>query len=105
MSIANALTASIIEYITLKGGLAWRNNTGGYKTETRFIRFGRVGSGDVFAVYRGKFLSIEVKVGRDRLRPAQEEWMEKVEACGGIPVVAKSLDDVIAAIESLCATS
>ena len=98
---ANELTQQTIEYITLRGGMAWRNNTGAYKTETRFIRYGHKGSGDVFALYRGKFLSIEVKVGRDRLSPDQEDWMERVEACEGVAVVAHTLDDVIAALDRI----
>ncbi len=96
----NALTKSIIDYLTSKGALAWRNNTGAYKPDDkRFIRYGTRGSGDIFAVYRGKFYSIEVKTGSDWVRDSQDEWMDKVEAAGGIAVIARSLQDVIDALE------
>lgn len=101
MTITNSLTQQIIQYITLRGGLAWRNNTGAYKSDTRFIKYGKVGSGDVLAVYRGKFMTIEIKVGLDKLSPDQESWMERVESCEGVAVVAHTLEDVIAALERI----
>ncbi|CAK0747850.1 VRR-NUC domain-containing protein [Gammaproteobacteria bacterium] len=95
----NALKACILQYLTLRGWLCWANNTGAYAIEDdrhqrRFVRFGKNGSGDIFALHDHQFYSIEVKVGRDRLRSEQEEWMEQVRAHGGVAVVARCLDDV-----------
>lgn len=102
---ANGLTAHILEYLTLRGVLCWRNNTGAYAVEAlgsrrRFIRFGVRGSGDILAVLPGgRFLSIEVKVGRDELRDSQRLWMGSVRAAGGLAIVARCLEDVEQAIE------
>lgn len=39
------------------------------------------------------FTSIEVKSATGRLRPDQRQWMEAVQAAGGIAGVARSVDD------------
>ena len=93
----NALTRSIIRYIEALGGMAWRNNTG-----TRGgIRYGKKGSGDVFALYKGRFYSVELKTGRDTLSEDQARWIAEVRQQGGTAVVAYSIDDVIKAIPSI----
>jgi len=104
VTITNATTRAIIEYINAIGGLAWRNNTGAFKgayldkqgnNKQRFVPFGQKGSGDVLALWRGTFYSIEVKTGKDKLRPSQVDWIERVNARGGVAFVAKTVDDVI----------
>lgn len=89
MTPTNEVTKAIIDSITHHGGVAWRNNTGAFAgqytdkrgtTRKRFVRFGRKGSGDVLALYHGTFLSIEIKTGRDTLRPDQETWRTTVGA-------------------------
>ena len=103
---ANALTHSILEYLILRGAYAWRNNSGAARVEGnsnqrgRFIRYGKKGSGDILGILpNGKFLSVEVKAGRDRLRPEQQEFMDDINIRGGVAMVARSLDDVIERIE------
>lgn len=39
------------------------------------------------------FCSIEVKSSTGRLRPEQRQWMEAVQAAGGIAGVARSVED------------
>lgn len=39
------------------------------------------------------FLSIEVKTPTGRLRPEQQQWLDAVQAAGGIAGVARSVDD------------
>ncbi len=98
----SALKAQILEYLTLRGWLAWSNNSGAFPVEDgthqrRYVRFGKRGSADIFAVHPpdGRFVSIEVKVGRDDLRDDQRQWMQDVQAHGGMAVVARDLDDVV----------
>lgn len=104
---ANGLTAQILEYLTLRGIQCWRNNTGAYavegKTGRRFIRFGKKGSGDILGIIPpdGRFLSIEVKVGKDKPRDAQREWMADVVQHGGIAMIARSIEDVYRVFDPL----
>ena len=39
------------------------------------------------------FTSIEVKAASGRLRPAQRQWLDAVQAAGGVAGVARSVDD------------
>ena len=41
------------------------------------------------------FTSIEVKTATGRLRPDQRQWMEAVQAAGGIAGVARSVEDAM----------
>lgn len=104
MSGTNALTHAIIDYINGIGGRAWRNNTGtramNYTRKNgtagrSFLRFGEKGSGDVLAVRRGVFYSIEVKTGRDKLSDDQIRWMDEINANGGVAFEARSIDAVM----------
>jgi hypothetical protein len=41
------------------------------------------------------FTSIEVKTATGRLRPEQQQWLDAVQAAGGIAGVARSVDDAL----------
>ena len=53
--------AQVIAYLTLHGCFVWRQNQGGLKVGSRFVRFTSVvGVADVVGVMRGgKFIAIE----------------------------------------------
>jgi len=96
------LKHACIEFLRLNGHVAWGNNTGAFAGEyggkRRFVRFSVKGASDVFAVLRpsGRFLAVEVKVGKDRLRPEQIAFMESIRAAGGAAIEVRSLDDLTA---------
>lgn len=76
-------------------GLCWNNNTGALQDRTgRLVRYGLKGSSDILACIKGRFVAIEVKVGRDRLRPEQKAFAEIVARNGGVVILASSLEDV-----------
>lgn len=92
----------ILEYLQAMGFFCWRNNTGAqpmeYKGRSRFLRFGKVGSGDILGIMKdGRFFTIEVKRPGQKPTPAQVEFMDEVRRNGGIAVVATSVYDVIQA--------
>jgi hypothetical protein len=41
------------------------------------------------------FTSIEVKTATGRLRPEQQQWLDAVQAAGGIAGVARSVEDAL----------
>lgn len=41
------------------------------------------------------FASIEVKTPTGRLRPEQQQWLDAVQAAGGIAGVARSVEDAL----------
>jgi len=87
----------------------WRNNTGTLRDANgRPVQFGLCkGSADLIG-YRSititpdmvgttvaVFLSIEVKTPTGRLRPEQQQWLDTVQAAGGIAGVARSVEDAL----------
>lgn len=78
------------------GCVIWRNNVG--VDTSKGVRYGlAVGSADLIGIAPGgRFLSVEVKTARGRVRPEQQLWLELVRARGGIAIVARSADDAVA---------
>jgi hypothetical protein len=87
----------------------FRNNTGTLRDANgRPVQFGLCkGSADLIG-YRSiaitpemvgttvaVFLSIEVKTATGRLRPEQQQWLDTVQAAGGIAGVARSVEDAL----------
>ena len=85
----------------------FRNNTGTLRDANgRPVQFGlAVGSADLIGWRTvtitpdmvgqrvAVFTSIEVKSATGRLRPEQRQWLEAVQAAGGIAGVARSVED------------
>jgi hypothetical protein len=85
----------------------YRNNTGTLRDASgRPVQFGlAVGSADLIGWTTrtitpdmvgqqvAVFTSIEVKSASGRLRPEQRQWLEAVQAAGGIAGVARSVED------------
>ena len=87
----------------------FRNNTGTLRDANgRPVQFGLCkGSADLIG-YRSiaitpdmvgttvaVFLSIEVKTATGKLRPEQQQWLDAVQAAGGIAGVARSVEDAL----------
>jgi hypothetical protein len=87
----------------------FRNNTGTLRDQNgRPVTFGLCkGSADLIGWKRvtitpemvgttvAVFVSIEVKTATGRLRPEQQQWLDAVQAAGGIAGVARSVEDAI----------
>ena len=85
----------------------FRNNTGTLRDANgRPVQFGLCkGSADLIGWKRvtvtpdmvgqqvAVFLSIEVKTPTGRIRPEQQQWLDAVQAAGGIAGVARSVED------------
>lgn len=92
------LQKQIIDYLNYKNIFFYRNNTGAIKSEyngkIRFFRFGAVGSTDLIAVIAGQYIGIECKGKNGVQSKNQKEFQERLEAAGGIYILAHSLDDI-----------
>lgn len=89
---ANGLTNAIIDYIDLIGGWATRISVEGRYIEKlgrRIPSSVKKGTADIHAVYRGRHLSIEVKVGKDRQSEHQIEVQQDIESAGGLYFIAR----------------
>ena len=79
------------------GAVLFRNNVGLFRTEDgRKIRTGLcVGSSDLIGYYREKFLAIEVKSKTGRVSFDQQNFINQVNASGGIAFVARSVEEAV----------
>ena len=85
---------AILDYLTLKRYFHWRNNSGAYKTEHSYIRYGAPGSPDIILIKNGFVWGIEVKTERGKLSVDQEAFRLALTEAGGTYLVARSLDDL-----------
>lgn len=63
-----------------------RRNAGGYSY--------KMGIADLYAVYDGKHIEIEVKAPGRCMRPMQEKWCEKCKALNILHICADCVDDI-----------
>jgi hypothetical protein len=96
--------AEVIEYLRAIGVWVWNNPRGLYKApDGGTISFGGPdGASDLFGILPdGRFLAVETKNpnGTYKATPDQVAFVEKVNQMGGIGIVAKNLDEVIAVVK------
>lgn len=86
-----------LEYLQRLGLYVWRNNTGAYKRNGVFIRYGKKGSADILGITKeGKFLAVEVKREKGGvLSDEQKEFLFNITKNGGVSIVANSLESMI----------
>ena len=85
-----------LEYLELRGYMAWRNNSGAYKTpEGRLVRFGKAGSPDIIGLTKeGRFIGIECKSDTGILSDWQKAHRDMVIKNKGLYVLARSIEDL-----------
>lgn len=97
-SEANILNDCMVA-LSQAGCLIWRNNVGAWKDPSgRVIRYGVGGKGgaDLLGIAPdGRFLAIETKTAKGRIRPEQLTFITAVQRAGGRAGVARSADDAI----------
>ncbi len=90
------ITGAILAFLTHHGYTVWRQNTTGIydvaKARWRVNPQGRRGVPDIigFRNADGIFIGVEVKAGRDQLRPDQKQFLNELKAAGGLAFVAHS---------------
>lgn len=99
----NSLTAQIVNYVEMRGGFAMRINVSGfYREDVGYIRSGStVGVPDVIAVVSGRFVGVEIKTGNDRQSDEQKAVQARIEAVGGVYIVARDFGQFQADFEEI----
>jgi Holliday junction resolvase len=100
----NDIVQAIIQYITMLGGIAIRINSGTRLIQnsdgsTRIFRGAPKGTADILGVLNGIPLAIECKDRRGKTTPEQEQFLQEWREAGGLGIVARSIDDVEAALK------
>ena len=95
----------ILDWLKVKRIFHWRSNTGAfvgtYKGKSRFVRFGKKGSPDIFVMIPGRgTFGIEVKASEGFQSQVQREFEVEFVRAGGCYILAFDLDDVIRVLEA-----
>ena len=109
-----ALVKSVLQLLALRKIFAWKNaTTGVYDPAKKLFRkfTGLRGVSDVIGVLpakgrdspmpfgAGRFLAIEAKVGRNVCTPEQNDFLNRINAMGGLGIVVSSLDQLEAILK------
>lgn len=93
---------NIIDYLRLLKYVVFKHNSTqfGIRDGERFsFRNGDKGIADLIACSpKGRFVAIEVKKPGGKPSPDQLAFLDNVRSCGGIGILAFSLDDVVEAL-------
>lgn len=94
------MRAVLVAITALPGVMAWRNQTGAGRTpDGRWITFGLKGSADIIGACRGRAIAIETKRPRGgKWEDQQRRFASAWEAAGGLYILARSVDDALAAL-------
>jgi Holliday junction resolvase len=93
MTPANALTKSIITFLRLNNHYAERINNIARQVKGVFVKSQTsAGVPDIIACVNSKFVSVEVKIGKDKQSPAQKLQEEKIKKAGGQYYIAKDFN-------------
>ena len=101
---ANGLTRYIVKWLEMHQYFAGRVNTTGIYSQKlkKYIYSGsKRGMADITAVINGRHVSIEVKIGKDKMRSAQMEVKKEIEQAGGVYIVTSSFDNFLEQIEAV----
>ena len=91
--------AAILDWLAWHGYPAARTQAGAIETASgHYARQAPEGWPDITACVDGRFVAIECKAPRGRLRPSQVEMRARLEAAGALYIVARSVEDVEAAL-------
>ncbi len=94
----------LVAVSAVPGVLAWRSNSGVGRTASgNLMRSNVPGCCDLTACVRGRFVGIEVKTPIGRQSAQQRRFQAAVELAGGIYVLARSVDDALAAVRAIAA--
>lgn len=102
---ANRITANILRVINMQPGcVAYRVNNVGIWDEAKGIHRKantQKGLPDIWACIKGKFVTIEVKAGKDRMSADQQARRFEIEKAKGTYLIARSTDDFLKQFESV----
>jgi hypothetical protein len=91
----NGITKLIVDYLRyVYGSKSVRriSSEGKYRKGVGFIPSSNKGLSDIEGIVNGKFLSLELKIGKDTIRESQLKRKQEVENDGGIYYLCKWID-------------
>jgi hypothetical protein len=91
----NAVTKSVVEFLTVNGAEIQRVQTGVIPSHGRYIHCAQTGTADLLGSFRGYAIAIEMKAPNGKPpTDEQQDFEHRWRMAGGVYVVARSVDDV-----------
>ena len=95
----------VLEYLAGLGiGFFWKNTSGGFHDGKRWrvhqSPFAIRGTSDILGIVGGRFIALEVKTDKGRPTSEQVAFLKKVQDCGGLSAVVRSVDQTASILES-----
>ena len=91
----NGITKLIVDYLRYiynSKSIRRISSEGKYRVGIGYIRSENKGMSDIEGIVNGKFLSLELKVGKDQIRESQLKRKREIESDGGIYYLCKWID-------------
>src|SRR3990167_10525397 len=96
MSETNKTTQLILKYLFDKKIYAWRQNSSPIPLSTGGFRpAAKSGLGDIIFIHHGHHYEVEIKTGKDRLRPSQIGHRANLLRAGATYFLIKNFDDFL----------
>ncbi len=92
------VSAAVDRYLKSIGALNLRTSAGVAQFGERKVMMGAAGTSDRTCCIGGRFVAIEIKSATGKPTPSQEQYLARVRAAGGVAIVARSAEDVKAAL-------
>ena len=92
------VTAAIKRYLARIDAHVLRTGAGVAAFNGRKVSIGQAGCSDLTCCVSGRFVAIEIKSATGQTTPAQDAYLVHVRRAGGLAIVARSADDVRAAL-------
>lgn len=88
------LQKKIIDFLNISGHYVWPNPTGAYRRGGVWIKYGKVGSGDIIGMLKnGIFISVECKKDNDSHREKQKEFASLTEQHNAVYIICRSFNE------------
>lgn len=93
----NKVLSDCMELLSALGIYHWRNNTGAYKKDGYYIRYGKVGSSDILGICPdGRFLAVECKRTQGGiLSDEQKNFLVSIVKNNGVAIIANSAESLM----------
>ena len=95
------LVKACLELLAVKRIFSNRQNTGAFKTDKGFYKFGILGAGDIVAVVDSRHIEIECKTGRNKQSTAQVAYQKELESAGGLYWLIRDVSELVDKLENL----
>lgn len=96
----SVIQADIMAWLKTTGLMFWRSNSGSLFLRGRHINLGPLGCADISMVVHptGRFVGLEVKSKRGKIRKDQVAYAEGLTKQGGLYFIVRSVDDAKRAV-------